>query len=210
MINWSVIVQAVLSSIGGATGVTLIILRFAKKRIEALIDQSIQYQLEKRIEIFKHDLNKQYSRFEAYSEKFDDCIDEIIMQLNQSVEILNKIQDRIINCLNENVTLHFILKANDNELLCENLKAIIEKIYHSDTEYSIFLPDSINAKLKDVTKLILDYLGSIDSQLDSLQTSQEILQTIFEVGNISLEKIRFVSEAIKKEKYCQMGESKGG
>lgn len=204
MLDLKTLFQNILTTIGGATAATIIILRFAKKRIETFIDDLVKYKLDKRMECFKQELNKQYCWFEIYSKKYNDSIGRLLEQLNSENENINKMQECIKKCKEENKTLHFFFGIRDNANLRINLGNTNNKINQSEMEYSIYLSECIDNALKSATKAVTDYTNAFDDKRNTLDLSQEELQNLLDLGNNALNKIHAILLAIKKEKQDQL------
>ena len=51
--EWSTFFASLFSSVGGAVGISIIILRFAMKRTEGYVDNVIQHRFDKKLEEYK-------------------------------------------------------------------------------------------------------------------------------------------------------------
>lgn len=204
--DWNAFFTSLFVSMGGTLGISVIILRSAKKRMEIYIDDAIQYKFDRKLEEHKQQLNKQLSNYETFSERYYDCIEKVVKQLDEVENYLKVVQEGIIRCLDERLTFDYIFKQNDDLRSLTNLENVSEKIEQTWVTYHICLPDHIVSMLKDVINLINEYTAGVRQEMTELHIDQVSCRRLLDSGKNIRDNIYFLSKNIREECLHQSGE----
>lgn len=204
--DWNTFFSSLLASVGGAIGISLIILRFAKKRMETYIDDAIQHKFDKKLEAYKQNLNKQFSNYENFTKRYYECIEKVINQLNEAEKYLKVIQEGIIKCLDERLTFDYIFNQNDDLHSIANLSNVSEELEQSRVTYRICLPNHIVEGIEDVLIIINEYTMGIKQEMNELRINRASCQSLLDLGNKIYDKVDSISKYIREESLRQSGE----
>lgn len=204
--DWNTFFSSLFVSVGGAIGISLIILRFTKKRIENYIDDSMQHKFDKKLEEYKQNLNKQFSNYEIFTKRSYDCIEKVVNQLNEVEKCLKVMQEGIIKCSAERLTFDYIFNRNDDLHIVENLSNVSKELEQSKVTHRICLPNHIVKEIDDVLIMINEYTGGIKQEMNELRINRATCQRLLELGNEICDKVDSISKCIREESLRQSGE----
>lgn len=204
--EWGTFFVSLFSSVGGAVGISLIILRFAKKRTETYIDNMIQHGFDKKLEEYKQKLNKQFSNYEAFSKKYYDCIETIVKQLIEIEKYLKITQKGINRCLDESLTLDFIFNQQDNSNAIVKLSDIVEELMQVRVSCRICLPDHLTNGIEDILNKINEYIAGIKQEMGEVQINRITSERLLDSGKTIHNKVELLSKHIREESLRQSGE----
>lgn len=205
--DWNAFITGLLTSIGGTIGVSIIILRILKKRVETYVDATIKYGFDKKIEEYKQDLKKQFSTYESFVKKYSDCIDIIIGQLNETEKYLKQIQKCIDKCLNEQRTLEFVFKQYDDENSIIGLRNVSQALEQNRVTYQFLLQENIPDEIEVILSLIKNYAAEINQQMENLEIDRTLCQRLLDSGKAIHNKVDILLDLIKEEYNRQSGQS---
>lgn len=204
--DWKTFFVSLFTSIGGALGVTLIILRFLKRRVETYIDDAIKYKFDKKLEEYKQSLNKQFSDYESFTKKYNDCIDIIIKELSETEKYIKEIQKCINRCLYEQLTLDFVFNKQDGTGSIRGLYNASQVLEQTRVMYQICLPKHIADDIEVILSLINNYLVEINRETENLQIDRLLCQRLLDSGKAIHNKVDSLSSLIREEYLRQSGE----
>lgn len=204
--DWNTFFTSLFTSMGGTLGVTLIILRFLKKQVETYIDNTIKYSFDKKLEEYKQNLNKQFSNYEIFSKKYNDCIDIIIRELNGAEKYIKEIQECLDRCLNERLALDFVFNQQGGMCSVRELFSVFQTLEQTRVMYQICLPKHIADDIEVTLDLISNYITGINQELESLQIDRLLCQRLLDTGKNIHNKVDSLSSLIREEYLRQAGE----
>ena len=204
--DWNTFFASLITSVGGIVGVSLIFLRFCKKRVETYIDDAVNYRFNKKIEEYKQSLNKQFSSYETFYRKYNDCVEIVVKQLSETVSYLKVIQVGLIKCVNEHLTLHYLLNQNDQLHSFTELCNVSKEMDSTRMMYRICLPNHIADGVEDILGLINEYTVGIKKEIPNLQVNMELFQRLLNTGNTIQNNVNTLSEHIREESLRRSGE----
>jgi len=204
--DWNTFFASLFASIGGTLGLSLIILRFLKKRVETYIDDAIKYRFDKKIEKYKQSLNKQYSNYENFAKKYNDCVEIIIRQLNEIDKFLKEVQNGINRCLNEGLTLDFVFNQQNRERSITGLLNVLQVLEQTRVMCQICLPKNMSEEIETIISLINNYSTDIKREIENLQLDRLLCQRILDSGKTIYDKVDSLARLIREEYLKQSGE----
>lgn len=204
--DWNTFFVSLFASIGETLGLTLIILRFFKKRVETYIDDAIKYRFDKKIEEYKQKLNKQFSNYEIFAKKYNDCIDIIIKELNGAEKYIKQTQECINKCLTEQLTLDFVFNQQGGICSVKGLFSVFQALEQTKVMYQICLPKHIADDIEVTLSLINNYTAEINREMDNLQLNRSLCKRLLDAGKTIHNKVNSLSSLIREECLKQSGE----
>lgn len=204
--EWSTFFASLFSSVGGAVGISIIILRFAMKRTEGYVDNVIQHRFDKKLEEYKQKLNKQFSNYETFSKRYYDCIENIVKQLIEIEKYLNITQNGIKKCLDEGLTLDYIFNQQDNSNAIVKLSGIVEELIEVGVSCRICLPDQLTDGIEVLLNKINEYITGIKQEIGEVQINRITSERLLDSGKSIHNNVESLSKHIKEESLRQSGE----
>lgn len=203
--DWSTFFASLFSSMGGTLGVSLILLRFLKKRFENYIDDAIKYRFDIKLEEYKQKLNKQFSNYEKFLKKYNDSTEIVIVQLNRIEKYLKETQKGINRCLNEQLTVDFIFSQQDMEHSVIGLGSVSQELEQSKMNFQIYLPMNIAEEIETIINLINNYTAGIEQEMVNVQIDRLFCLELLDSSKNIYNKVSLLSELLKEELHKQSG-----
>lgn len=204
--DWITFFSSLFVSVGGAVGITKVILNFAKKRTEAYIDNAIQLGFDRKLEDYKQELKKQFSNYETFSKKYNDCIENVIKQLSETEKHLKVTQEGIKKCLGEGKTLDYIFNQHDNLNSITKLSNIIEELTQIRVLCHTCLPDQLTDEIEDVLDIINKYVTGIKQEMGKVLIDRITCERLLDSGKTIHKKVESFSKHIREKGLQQSGE----
>lgn len=204
--EWLTFFVSLFSSVGGAVGIALIALRFAKKRTETYIDNIIQHSFDKKLEEYKQKLNKQFSSYENYSKKYSDCVGNLVNQLILIEKHLKIIQEAINKCLDESSTLDYIFNQQENSNSLIIFNDTIDELIQIKVSCYIFLPNNLIDDIEDIMNKIEAYIAGIKREMEEVQINRRMCVQLLDSGNSIHSIVELLLKHIRQENLRQAGE----
>lgn len=204
--EWGTFFASLFSSVGGAVGISLIILRFAKKRTETYIDNVIQHEFDKKLEEYKQKLNKQFSNYKVFSKQYFDCIENIVKQLVEIEKYLKITQKGINKCLDERLTLDFIFNQQNNSNAIAKLDDIVEELMQILVSCRICLSDYLTDGIEDIFNRVNEYVACIKQEMREVQINRMTSERLLDSGKTIFIQVESLSKYIREESLRQSGE----
>lgn len=204
--EWRTFFVSLFSSVGGAVGIALIALRFAKKRTETYIDNTIQHSFDKKLEEYKQKLNKQFSSYENYSKKYNDCVENLVNQMILIEKHLKIIQESINKCIDESSTLDYIFNQQENSNSLIIFNDIIDELMQIKVSCYIFLPNNLMDDIEDMMNKIKAYIGGIKREMEEVQINRRMCVQLLDSGKSIHSLVELLLKHIRQENLRQAGE----
>ena len=204
--EWSTFFASLFSSLGGAIGISLIILRFAKKRTETYIDNTIQHRFDKKLEDYKQKLSKQFSNYETFSKKYYEDIEKIVSQFGEIEKHLKITQKGINKCIDEDLTLDYIFNQDDYNNSFIEFSEIVESLTQVIISCRICLPDHLTEGLENILNIIKKYITTLNQEREEVHLDRTKCKQLLNYGEIIYNKIEALSKSIREESLKLSGE----
>lgn len=194
------------SSLGGAIGISLAFLRFAKNRMETYIDNVIQHKFEKEIEAYKQKLNKQFSNYEIFSNTYHDCLAKVVSELCDVEKNFKVTQNGIKKCLDEGLTLEYFFHQNDNMSSIIKLHNIVGEFDRVIVSCRICFEANMTEEVEGLYSKISEYMISLNQEIETTQLDRSKCNHLLNLGTTIHSKVKLLSNCIRDEILRKSGE----
>ena len=165
------LITSIITSLGGVTGIALIVLFCTKNRLEKYIDCKIKLKFEKELEDYK--LENEIKLMKISNQ--DKILEKKCLEGNEKIsavsEEIEKIQEIIDTCIKERKALYFyfgnIMDGNPLTGL-DNCFGELKKFYNKN---QYFFSEELRKNMMESFQIIEDYINGIKKGIDNINTN---------------------------------------